>query len=128
MINLSSSSAIVPLAYMSIYASTKRYNHFLSESVRLEVPNRLLASGKIAIQSVQPFFVETKSTHSVKKNPGDAKKVANIMSSGDQGVFERLLLKIRPLPDAYVQQSIKTIGYSEHTFGSFAHTILGNLV
>lgn len=123
MINLSSSSAVVPLAFMSIYASTKRYNDFLSESLRMEVPVKF--KNKILVQSVQPFFVETKSTHSVKDG---AAKVANIMKNGDQGVLERMLLKIRPLPVDYVNEAIKTVGHYDKTFGSMAHQVLGSFV
>lgn len=94
-INLSSLSAVIPAPNMTIYSATKAFVSKFSEDLNDEYKHR-----GITIQSVTPGFVATNMTKMKK------------------GSF------MAPLPKEYVEETLKTVEYSDDTAGYIPHWFL----
>ena len=64
-INLSSSASFQPQPFTSIYASTKVFDRFFSESLRIELEQNPKSS-HLEVLTVCPMFVQTNMTHNVE--------------------------------------------------------------
>lgn len=63
-VNLSSCASFMPLPYSAIYASTKVFDRFFSESLRIELAQSN-KSQNIEVMTVCPMFVQTNMTNNV---------------------------------------------------------------
>jgi 17beta-estradiol 17-dehydrogenase / very-long-chain 3-oxoacyl-CoA reductase len=94
-INISSLSAIIPAANLTVYSASKAFADKFSEDLSAEY-----AHHGIIIQSVLPGFVATNMTKMKK------------------GSF------MAPLPKQFVESALKTVGFAGHTNGFLPHAIL----
>ena len=94
-INISSLSAIVPAANLTIYSGSKAFADKFTEDLSAEYGHQ-----GIIIQSVLPGFVATNMTKMKK------------------GSF------MAPLPKQFVESALKTVGFAGHTSGFLPHAIL----
>jgi len=97
-INLSSSTAILPPALFSVYAASKAFVNSFSEALEYECRG----SGVI-VQNVAPFYVATKLS---KERPRF-------------GV---------PTPTPFVKEALKTVGHMADTHGAVVHDVQGYIV
>jgi 17beta-estradiol 17-dehydrogenase / very-long-chain 3-oxoacyl-CoA reductase len=94
-INISSLSAIIPAANLTIYSGSKAFADKFSEDLAAEYEHQ-----GIIVQSVLPGFVATNMTKMKK------------------GSF------MAPLPKQFVESALKTVGFTFHTTGYLPHAIL----
>lgn len=94
-INISSLSAIIPAANLSVYSASKAFADKFSEDLMAEYEK-----DGIIIQSVLPGFVATNMTKMKK------------------GSF------MAPLPKQFVESALKTVGFADHTPGFLPHSLL----
>ena len=94
-INISSLSALIPAANLSIYSASKAFADKFSEDLATEYEPK-----GIVVQSVCPGFVATN------------------MTKMKRGSF------MAPLPSQYVEAALLTVGYAGRTVGYLPHYIL----
>lgn len=94
-INISSLSAIVPAANLTVYSGSKAFADKFTEDLAAEYEHQ-----GIIIQSVLPGFVATNMTKMKK------------------GSF------MAPLPKQFVESALATVGFAGHTTGFLPHAIL----
>lgn len=95
-INVSSISAMYPLPLLGVYAGTKSYLDFLSQSTACEYKRF-----GIHIQSVKPAFVSTKMSK-----------------------IRKASLNV-PTPEVYVKSALATVGLETATYGYLPHKVRG---
>lgn len=95
-VNLSSSCAIRPFFGHAIYASTKAFIDFFSDSIRQEY-----SDSNIIVQTVYPFFVRTALVPKI--------------------AFDRFPSIIAPDPVSFGRSAVGTIGLQERTSGCLQH-------
>lgn len=94
-VNVSSTSAIIPSPLLTVYAATKAYVDKFSENLTAEYSKM-----GITVQCIFPGYVATN------------------MSKIRHSTW------MAPSPTKYVKEALKTIGIFEKTTGYFAHTLL----
>lgn len=94
-INISSTTALIPSPLLTVYAATKAYVDKFSADLQTEY-----ARQGIIVQCVLPGFVAT--------------KMSKIRSS----------TWMAPSPKTFVSHAIKTVGVEEKTTGYYAHSLL----
>jgi len=97
-INISSSTAILPPALFSVYAASKAFVMSLSEALEYECRGT-----GVIVQDVAPFYVSTKLSK------------------------ERVAFTV-PTPTRYVKEALKTVGRMSATHGTIIHDIQGYIV
>ncbi|CAD5122074.1 DgyrCDS10526 [Dimorphilus gyrociliatus] len=95
-INLSSASANDPTPLLTAYSACKSFVNFFSQGLEQEV-----SKSNVIVQSVLPYFVQTKMT----------------------GIKRPSLFV--PSPTAYVKSALRTVGVEDVTFGYWSHALLG---
>lgn len=99
-INISSISAVTASPNLSIYSATKAFVNKFSEDLNDEYTHR-----GITIQCQTPGFVDTEMT-----------KIIELKSS--------IMMSMMTSPEKYVEEALKTVGYSDNTAGYFPHWML----
>ncbi|XP_013923703.1 PREDICTED: very-long-chain 3-oxoacyl-CoA reductase [Thamnophis sirtalis] len=94
-INITSLSGVAETPFLTLYAASKVFGNFFSQSLGLEYRDK-----GIIVQTVQPYFVVTKMSK-IRK--------ANIY---------------RPTPEQYVKYSLNTLGRERITCGYPSHAFL----
>lgn len=95
-INLSSASGHRPAPLLTAYSACKAFVNFFSQGLEQEV-----SKSNVIVQTVLPFFVQTKMT----------------------GIRRASLFV--PSPKAYVKSALKTVGQEDVTFGYWSHALMG---
>ena len=101
-INISSISARLPVAYAILYGAVKQFNQYISDGLRYELRHGKNKTDNIEIQTILPSFINTKLVDGL-------------------GLGQSLFV---PNVDKFVRHAVSTIGYQEITNGYWPHALL----